>query len=168
MDEFLERVSKLPPRKLALLVKELQTQLNALENNRREPIAIVGMGCRFPGADTPEAYWRLLRDGVDAISEVPPERWDAEAIYDPEPGKPGKMCTRLGGFLKSADRFDPLFFGISPREAASMDPQQHLALEVTWEALENAGQSPERIFDSKTGVFLGICGNDHLRRISEL
>ena len=169
MIDFLDRISKLPPRKLALLVKELQDRLESLEKDKREPIAIVGMGCRFPGgADSPEEFWRVLRDGVDTISEVPPDRWDLESIYDSEPGKPGKICTRYGGFLESADRFDPLFFGISPREAASMDPQQRLLLEVAWETLENAGQSPEKLAGTKTGVFVGVCSNDHMRRMSEL
>ena len=169
MIDFLDRISKLPPRKLALLVKELQDRLESLEKDKREPIAIVGMGCRFPGgADSSEEFWRVLRDGVDTISEVPPDRWDLDSIYDPEPGKPGKICTRYGGFLGSADRFDPLFFGISPREAASMDPQQRLLLEVAWETLENAGQSPEKLAGTKAGVFVGACNSDHLRLISEL
>ena len=169
MIDFLDRISKLPPQKLALLVKELQERLESLEKDKREPIAIVGMGCRFPGgADSPEEFWGVLRDGVDTISEVPPDRWDLDSMYDPEAGKPGKICTRYGGFLGSADRFDPLFFGISPREAASMDPQQRLLLEVAWETLENAGQSPEKLAGTKTGVFVGVCNSDHLRRISEL
>src|SRR5580692_2292942 len=169
MIDFLDRISKLPPQKLALLVKELQERLESLEKDKREPIAIVGMGCRFPGgADSPEEFWRVLRDGVDTISEVPSDRWDLDSIYDPVAGKPGKICTRYGGFLGSADRFDPLFFGISPREAASMDPQQRLLLEVAWETLENAGQSPEKLAGTKTGVFVGVCNSDHLRRISEL
>ena len=162
MDDFLERISKLSPRKLALLVRDLQTRLDSIEKEKREPIAIIGMGCRFPGgANSPEEFWRLLHDGVDAISEVPPDRWDVTSIYDPQPGVPGKVCTRYGGFLGAVDRFEPLFFGISPREAASMDPQQRLLLEVTWEALENAGQAPEKLAGTKTGVFVGLCSNDY-------
>ena len=107
------------------------------------PIAVIGLGCRFPGAENPEAFWELLRAGVDAISEVPESRWEAAAFYDPDPTKPGKMTTRWGGFLGRVDGFDPHFFGISPREAARMDPQQRLLLEVTWEALEDAGQVHE-------------------------
>ena len=109
-----------------------------------EPIAIIGIGCRFPGASDPAAFWRLLRDGADAIREVPADRWDQHAFYDPDPATPGKMNTRWGGFLEQVDQFDPHFFGISPREAARMDPQQRLLLEVAWEALEDAGQVPER------------------------
>jgi len=126
-----------------------------------EPIAIVGIGCRFPGAAGLEEFWTLLRDGVDAITEIPRDRWDVDAFYDPLPGTTGKMSTRWGGFLPGIDRFDPHFFGISPREAAAMDPQQRLLLEVTWEALENAGQPPDMLAGSRTGVFVGIGGFDY-------
>ncbi len=126
-----------------------------------EPVAIVGIGCRFPGADGPEAFWRLLEEGVDAVTEVPPDRWDVDALYDPDPGAPGKMSTRWGGFLRAVDRFDAGFFGISPREAARMDPQQRLLLEVAWEALEDAGIDPGRLAGSRTGVFVGISTSDY-------
>ncbi|MDZ4344458.1 MAG: beta-ketoacyl synthase N-terminal-like domain-containing protein [Candidatus Binatia bacterium] len=128
-----------------------------------EPIAIIGIGCRFPGAHGPEAFWRLLREGVDAITEVPAERFNLHAFYDPDPAIPGKMNTRWGGFLDQVDQFDPHFFGISPREALRMDPQQRLLLEVTWEALEDAGQAPERLTGTRTGVFIGISTNDYSR-----
>jgi len=136
------------------------------EGNRPEiggadPIAIVGIGCRFPGAAGLEEFWTLLRNGVDAISEIPRERWDIDALYDPLPGTNARMSTRWGGFLPGIDRFDPHFFGISPREAAAMDPQQRLLLEVTWEALENAGQPPDKLAGSRTGVFVGIGGFDY-------
>jgi amino acid adenylation domain-containing protein len=128
----------------------------------KEPIAIIGMGCRFPGgADTPQAYWRLLRDGVDAITPIPDERWDVEAYYDADPDAPGKMYTRYGGFLDAVDQFDPLFFGISPREAQELDPQQRLLLEVGWEALENAGQDPTQLRGSQTGTFIGLSTVDY-------
>jgi acyl transferase domain-containing protein/acyl carrier protein len=130
---------------------------------KTEPIALVGIGFRFPGAHSPEAFWQLLRDGVDAITEVPAERFNLHAFYDPDPAIPGKMNTRWGGFLDQVDQFDPHFFGISPREAARMDPQQRLLLEVTLEALEDAGQAPERLTGTQTGVFIGISTNDYSR-----
>ncbi|MGH3958724.1 SDR family NAD(P)-dependent oxidoreductase [Mycobacterium sp.] len=126
-----------------------------------EPIAIIGIGCRFPGADGPAAFWRLLSDGVDAISEIPHDRWDVDAFYDPDPATPGTAVNRSAGFLKRIDCFDYQFFGISPRESAQMDPQQRLLLEVSWEAMEDAGQVPERLAGSRTGVFIGISTNDY-------
>ena len=148
-----------------LKIDELQAKLNAYEAEKHEPIAIIGMGCRFPGgADSPEAFWELLKNGQDAIREVPPDRWDIDAYYDADPGAPGKMSTRRGGFLEHIDEFDPLFFGISPREAASMDPQQRLLLEVAWEALENANIAADRLYGSPTGVFVGIINPDYAQR----
>ncbi|HTY32522.1 SDR family NAD(P)-dependent oxidoreductase [Mycobacterium sp.] len=126
-----------------------------------EPIAIIGIGCRFPGADGPAAFWRELSDGVDAISEIPPDRWDADAFYDADPSVPGTSVTRRAGFVPGIDKFDFRFFGISPRESAQMDPQQRLILEVAWEALEDAGQVPERLAGSDTGVFVGISTTDY-------
>nr|WP_249183621.1 non-ribosomal peptide synthetase/type I polyketide synthase [Burkholderia ambifaria] len=127
-----------------------------------EPIAIVGMSCRFPGAAHDlDAYWRLLNDGVDAISEVPRERWDVDAYYDPDPEAPGRMYCRFGGFLEDVDQFDPAFFRITPREAAAMDPQQRLLLEVSHEALEHAGIPVDSLKGSRTGVFVGITTNDY-------
>ena len=102
--------------------------------NGPEPIAIVGYACRFPGASSPDAYWKLLRAAGDAITEMPRERWDVDRLYDPVPATPGRMSTRWGGFIENVDQFDATFFGISPREAESMDPQQRLVLEVAWEA----------------------------------
>lgn len=127
----------------------------------KEPIAIVGMACRFPGADGVEAYWRLLRDGVDAISEVPPDRWDANALHDPDGQRPRSMNTKWGGFIQGVDQFDREFFGISPREAEQMDPQQRLLLQTSWEALEDAGIPPTSLGQSETGVFVGISSHDY-------
>ncbi|MEK7278205.1 MAG: polyketide synthase, partial [Chloroflexota bacterium] len=128
-----------------------------------EPIAIVGLSCRFPKANDPAEFWELLRDGVDAVSEVPADRWDVDAFYDSGPVTRGKMITRWGGFLDRVDLFDPAFFGISPREASRMDPQQRLLLEVAWEALENAGLPPEKLAGSQTGVFVGVSSYDYAR-----
>jgi acyl transferase domain-containing protein/NADPH:quinone reductase-like Zn-dependent oxidoreductase/NADP-dependent 3-hydroxy acid dehydrogenase YdfG/acyl carrier protein/surfactin synthase thioesterase subunit len=132
----------------------------------REPIAVVGLSCRFPGAPNAEAYWRLLRDGVDAISEVPPERWSIDALYDRDAAAPGKMSTRWGGFLAAVDQFDAAFFGISPREAARMDPQQRLMLELSWEALENARIAPKGLRGSPTGVFFGAMWMEYGRLLA--
>src|SRR6516165_7993782 len=141
---------------------KMESMLSVLEYANVEPIAIIGIGCRFPGgADNPEAFWQRLRDGVDAIVEVPSDRWDIEAYYDPNPDAPGKMYSRCGGFLDRVDTFDPEFFGISPREAVSIDPQQRLLLEVSWEALEHAGIVPGTLEGSATGVFVGLCGHDY-------
>src|SRR5215831_5526169 len=132
--EFRERVTRLSPNKLRLLAFELEAQLADMDRKAREPIAVIGMACRFPGADNPEAFWALLRDGVDVITEVPADRWNADEFYSADPDAPGKTYSRWGGFLRQIDRFDPDFFGISPREAVIMDPQQRLFLEVAWEA----------------------------------
>jgi acyl transferase domain-containing protein len=122
-----------------------------------EPIAIVGIGCRLPGGvSSPETLWRLLADGVDAIREVPPDRWNAAAFFDADAGRAGKSISRWGGFVEQpiAD-FDALFFGIAPREAVQLSPMQRWLLEVTWEALEDAGIPPERLAGSVTGVLFG-------------
>jgi polyketide synthase 12 len=128
-----------------------------------EPFAIVGLACRFPGAPDREAFWKLLRGSGDAIQEVPPERWDADAWYDPDPSMPMKMTTRWGGFLEEVDRFDADFFGISPREASQMDPQQRILLQTTWDALENAGITRQAASGSAAGVFVGISGTEYQR-----
>lgn len=126
-------------------------------------IAIIGAACRFPGADSLEAFWQLLMNGKDAITEVPADRWDSQSCFSPQQGIPGKMNTHWGGFLKGVDLFDPLFFGISPREAAKMDPQQRILLEVSWHALENAGLNIKRLGGSQTGVFIGISSSEYSR-----
>ena len=145
-----------------LALQKTRTRLEVLEQTRSEPIAVIGLGCRFPGgADDPEKFWQLLQAGVDAIREAPPERWDTDLYYDADPAAPGKMYTRSGGFLEQVDQFDPQFFGIAPREARSLDPQQRLLLEVTWEALERAAIAPDSLSGAQTGVFIGISGMDY-------
>ena len=143
-------------------IKELKAQLAAARQEQNEPIAVIGLACRFPGqASTPDAYWRLLKAGDNAIRQIPADRWEVETLYDPNPEAAGKMVTKMGGFLDNVDGFDPVFFGIAPREVASMDPQHRLALEVSWEALEQAGLTAEQLLGSQTGVFMGIATNDY-------
>ncbi|WNG59048.1 type I polyketide synthase [Archangium gephyra] len=143
-------------------IRKLEARLEQAEAARREPIAIVGMACRLPGGvEAPEDLWELMVKGVDATSELPPGRWDAEALYDPDPQAKGKIRTKRGGFLKDVDRFDARFFGISQREAERMDPQQRLVLEVAWEALERAGHAVERTRRDRVGVFVGVMNNDY-------
>ena len=156
-------VPGLSPLKRALIaLDDMQSRLDAAERSKRDPIAIVGMGCRFPGGVTDaDSFWRVLRDGVDTVRDVPRARWDAEAYYDPDPNAVGKSYVRRGAFLDEFDRFDPQFFGIAPREAAGMDPQQRLLLEVTWEALEHAAISPDNLSGTATGVFVGINSMDY-------
>ncbi len=126
-----------------------------------EPVAIVGLSCRFPSAPDKAAFWRLLRDGVDAIREVPRDRWDLDALYDSNVAAPGKMSTRFGGFLDDVASFDASFLGISPREAAEIDPQQRLMLELSWEAIEDSGLPPVQLKDTRTGVFFGAMWMDY-------
>ncbi|HEY7413730.1 MAG TPA: polyketide synthase, partial [Ktedonobacteraceae bacterium] len=132
------------------------SQAMPVHGSTREPLAIIGIGCHFPGGATdPQTFWELLCTGVDATREVPVDRWDARKFYDPDTRKSGKMNTYRGGYLERIDLFDPQFFGISPREAVWLDPQQRLLLQVAWEALEDAGQDADRLAGSNTGVFVG-------------
>ena len=163
MSESPKNEQNLTPLKRALLTLDrMQKKLDNHEQKSKEPIALVGMGCRAPGdvAD-PDSLWRLLRDGVDAITETPKERWDLDAYFDEDQAAPGKMYTRFGGFLRDVDKFDAAFFGISPREAAAMDPQQRILIETSWEALEHAGQTREKLMESRTGVYVGACFNEY-------
>ena len=137
----------------------MPTESNDVE--RTFPVALVGMACRFPGAADLEEFWSLLKEGRDAVGEIPDDRWDVEAYFHPDPAKPGKMYTRAGGFIADIDKFDAGFFGISPREARRIDPQQRLLLELTWEALESGGIVPERLAGSQSGVFVGISLSDY-------
>ncbi len=146
-------------RRALAALKEMRVRLEkaeAVASKAREPIAIIGMGCRLPGASNPDELWELVRDGRDAIVETPAERWDHRTLFDEAPDAPGKVATRWGGFLDDIDQFDPGFFGISPREAEQMDPQQRLVLEVAWEALEDGGQAVDRLAGTSTGVFVGV------------
>lgn len=162
MSSFLQRIADYSPKRLALLANELKQRVDALEAGAREPIAIIGMACRFPGgADTPELFWEFLCAGGDAIVETPKERWDTEALFDPDPDAPGKLTSRFGGFLSQIDGFDPTVFGIARREARQMDPQQRLLLEVVWEALENAAIAPDSLSGAAAGVFMGLSGFDY-------
>jgi acyl transferase domain-containing protein/acyl carrier protein len=158
----MEQLTALSPEQRELF--DLLSQRARPETAPPEPIAVVGIGCRFPGgANDPDSLWQLLTEGRDAVREVPRERWDIDAFYDPNPDAPGKMGTRSGGFLDDVDRFDAAFFGISPREATWMDPQQRVLLEVCWQALENAGIAPDSLAGSRTGVFGGLCTGDYFR-----
>jgi acyl transferase domain-containing protein len=161
-----QRLARLPALKMALLTQELRAKTELLA---AEPIAVVGMGCRFPGGgNNPEQYWRLLAKGVDAVAPVPKSRWNAEFYYDPDPEALNKMYNCDGGFLDvPVDQFDAEFFGITPREADHLDPQQRLLLEVSWEAIEDAGISPHSLSGSNTGVFVGISSVDYLKQSAE-
>lgn len=161
--------TELSPIKRALQeVREMRAKLEAMEQARREPIAIIGMACRYPGdVNSPDDYWKLLCNGVDAISEIPRDRWNIDSFYDPDPDAAGKILTRWGGFIEGVDQFDPQFFGISPREAEGMDPQHRLLIEVVWEALEHAGQAPDKLTGSPTGVFTGISVSDYYQVMTQ-
>ena len=141
-------------------------RLREVEQRDREPIAIVGMSCRYPGgATSPAALWRLVARGEESTAEFPGDRgWETERLYDPDPDQPGRTHARAGSFLDDVAGFDSAFFGISPREALAMDPQQRLLLECAWEALESAGIDPSELRGGKGGVFTGVMHHDYMDR----
>lgn len=148
--------------KAVIEIDNLQAKVDALEKEKKEQTAVIGMACRFPGnAVNPELFWKSLRDGECSVTEVPSDRWSADKYYDPDPDKPGKIYCRHGAFLNGIDQFDAGLFGISPREADHMDPQQRILLEVSWEAIERAGISASNLNESRTGVFIGIATRDY-------
>lgn len=163
MTSLAERAAKLSPQAREVMARELIRAGTAFPVDQvAEPVAVVGIGCRLPGGVVgPESFWRLLVNGTDAVSEVPADRWDAEALYDPDPLAPGRMTTKWGGFVSDVAGFDADFFGITPREAATMDPQQRMLLEVAWEALEHAGIAPDSLGGTRTGVMMGLATWDY-------
>jgi acyl transferase domain-containing protein len=167
MDSHASGDGQLSPVKRALIeIRDLRARLACAEAARSAPIAIVGMGLRFPGGATDaQTFAKLLWSGADAVGPIPEDRWSLDKLYAADADAPGKMITRCGAFLENVDQFDAEFFGIAPREAASMDPQQRLLLEIGWEALEDAGYAPATLSGTNTGVYLGISNGDYGRSL---
>ncbi|MCZ4351948.1 SDR family NAD(P)-dependent oxidoreductase [Roseovarius aestuarii] len=167
MNETLKHLMSLSPQKLALHAFNLQKKLQQTAGVERTPIAVIGAGLRMPGGVCDlEGLWQLLESGRDPLGPVPPERWDSATYFRAGAPVPGKTNVNQGGFLPRIDQFDPAFFGISPREAQSMDPQQRLVLECTWEALEHAACAPDRLKERRAGVYMGVAAQDYSRLVA--
>lgn len=169
MNQSKDSVERVDVLKRALIeIRELRSQVDALRRRASEPVALIGIGCRFPGqVDSPHDLWQFLCQGRDGTGPIPPDRWDIERYYDPDPASPGKMYTRRGGFIDDVYGFDARFFNLSQREAASLDPQQRLFLQVAWAALEDAAIAPASLAGSRSGVFLGVSGSDYAHLLTE-
>ena len=166
MTEIKARLRALSAKKLALLAERLR--VSNLHGFSSEPIAVLGLGCRLPGGATnAQEFWEFLQNSGNGVVDIPAERWDVEAFFDPDPEAPGKSYSRWGGFLNNIAEFDPEFFNISPREAEQMDPRQRLLLETAWEALESAAQAPEALSGSRAGVFVGHMAGDYHRLLAD-
>ena len=141
---------------------EVEDSSPAMVKTPVTPVAVIGMACRLPGGiDSPEQLWEALLRGDDLVTEIPPDRWDADEYYDPEPGAPGRSVCKWGAFLDDVAGFDPEFFGITEKEATAMDPQHRLLLETSWEAMEHGGLTRTTLADSRTGVFMGLMHDDY-------
>ena len=154
-----------PTKKALLALQKMQQKLAAIEQAQHEPIAIIGMGCRFPGANNPKEFWQLLLGGQNAITKTPTSHWDSQKYCNEGVNTPGKICNAYGGYIPHLKEFDASFFRIAPKEAISLDPQQRLLLEVSWEALENAAIPPTSLKGTATGIYIGICGIDYWHRL---
>jgi acyl transferase domain-containing protein/SAM-dependent methyltransferase/acyl carrier protein len=151
--------------RLLAILSDATEKIEAIENAKKEPLAVVGIACNFPGSNTPEDFWSLLKNGEDAVTEIPSDRWDTQEYFDADPSTKGKMYSKAGGFIDTIELFDNEFFSISPREALNMDPQQRRLLELSWEALERAAIDPQTLRGSKTGVYVGVTTNDYGEQI---